>query len=574
MSTLANLKNAKTLHDVASILGFKPKSLAYILYKKSSEQKYNKFEIPKRSGGTRIISAPSADLKKLQSRLSGLLQDSISAINKAKNIESVLSHGFRRDYSIITNAAVHRNKRYVFNVDLENFFGAINFGRVRGFFIENNDFKLHPAVATILAQIACHENALPQGSPCSPVISNLIGHILDIRLAALAYKSGCKYSRYADDLTFSTNKSHFPAAVAGVEYDGIHQWCVGRELERIIVNTGFKINASKTRMQYCDSRQDVTGLIVNAKVNTRIEYRRIARAMVNNLLRTGKFQRKETALDKAGEVKTIEKDGNLNELNGVLSFIYKVGASNRSKHSQKDDALDSHEETYRQFLFFKDFYANTVPLIVCEGKTDNIYIKAAIRQLGHAYPQLAEQATQGHFKLKVQIYRYTAITSHLLDLSGGTGSFPSLIGRYEEECKRIPFKGLKHPVILLVDHDDGANTVYKAIKQKISAKASKLDDQAPFYFLGNNLYVVLTPLKDGNKTKIEDFFEDKVKQVLLGGKHFSESKSFDKKTQYGKFLFAEQVVKKHQEKINFEGFKPILDRLNAVLMEHPKNIPH
>jgi hypothetical protein len=102
----------------------------------------------------------------------------------------------------------------VLNIDLEDFFGTVNLGRVRGFFIKERNFALKPRVATVLAQIACHDNALPQGSPCSPVISNLIGHVLDIQLSALARKTGCTYSRYADDITFSTNKQVFPPAIA------------------------------------------------------------------------------------------------------------------------------------------------------------------------------------------------------------------------------------------------------------------------------------------------------------------------------------------------------------------------
>ncbi|MGC3085804.1 RNA-directed DNA polymerase, partial [Enterococcus faecium] len=78
--------------------------------------------------------------------------------------------GFKRGYSIVTNASMHKKRRLVLNVDLEDFFGAINFGRVRGFFITNKNFSLPPSVATVLAQIICYDNSIPQGSPCSPVV--------------------------------------------------------------------------------------------------------------------------------------------------------------------------------------------------------------------------------------------------------------------------------------------------------------------------------------------------------------------------------------------------------------------
>ena len=112
------------------------------------------------------------------------IRDRITALRGHK-WKDQLAHGFKRGRSIVTNATKHKRRRFVFNIDIKNFFGTINFGRVRGFFIKNADFALHPSVATIVAQIACHENALPQGSPCSPVISNLIGSVLDIHLCKL-----------------------------------------------------------------------------------------------------------------------------------------------------------------------------------------------------------------------------------------------------------------------------------------------------------------------------------------------------------------------------------------------------
>lgn len=331
MTQLAKLKSAMSLHDVAHLLGFQPKSLAYILYKKPLAEKYKQFQIPKRTGGMRTIKAPCQELRALQSRLSMLLQNCIEEINEARKVKRTLSHGFRRKRSIITNADVHRSKRYVLNLDLEDFFGTINFGRVRGFFISNRNFELNQKVATILAQIACHENELPQGSPCSPVISNLIGHILDIPLAAIAAELKCSYSRYADDLTFSTNKRDFPKELGFSFGDEGHQWQVGKELEQIIKRVGFRINASKTRVQYKDSRQDVTGLIVNKKINTRSEYRRMARTMTYRLLKTGKFQVTQISHEADGKIVEKEIDGSLEQLNGMFSFIDSVNLHNEKK---------------------------------------------------------------------------------------------------------------------------------------------------------------------------------------------------------------------------------------------------
>jgi RNA-directed DNA polymerase len=148
-----------------------------------------------------------------------LLQDCLDEIQLANDLKASSAHGFMRERSIITNASGHKKRRFVLNVDLKDFFGTINFGRVRGYFLKDKNFLLNATVATVLAQIAFFWNALPQGTPCSPVISNLIGHVLDIHLVRLASKAGCTYTRYADDLTFSTSKQSFPAAIA-LQVDG------------------------------------------------------------------------------------------------------------------------------------------------------------------------------------------------------------------------------------------------------------------------------------------------------------------------------------------------------------------
>ncbi len=592
MSKLKTLKGANSLHDIAKILGFKPKALAYILYKKGDAAKYQKFEIPKRTGGTRTISAPSDDLKNLQSRLSELLQDCVEEINQPKNFSGAISHGFRRGHSIITNASAHKNRRYVFNIDLENFFGTINFGRVRGFFIKNKNFELSPAAATVVTQIACFENSLPQGSPCSPVISNLVAHILDIRLAKLAHKTGCHYSRYADDLTFSTNKPTFPIEIAKPVEEEANKWVVGDDLNTIVGKAGFAVNSAKTRMQLERSRQDVTGLVVNRKVNTRVEYRRSARAMTDRLLKQGKFYRKQVSVDENGNEVISEVDGTVPELNGILSFInsprmhriksFLERPQKNKEHSRKINArevqiafpLNSNETLYGDLLFYKDFHAPASPLIVCEGKTDNIYLKAAVRQTIGKFPLLAEKPRGQPIDVKVRFYKYTDTTARILNLAGGVGDLCKIISLYGSIGKKISAPNSEFPVILFTDNDSGAKGKGGIFSKMKSALRGKPDGNEPFYFLGGNLYVVPTPVSaNGDDTVIEDFFDTQTKSIKLGNKKFNPAKSgFDSKTEYGKYLFAEQVVRKHQDKINFAGFEPILERIQLVINEHAKKL--
>lgn len=170
-SSLTKLRNAKTLHDVASLIGYSPSSLAYIIYKTPDSEKYQEFHIAKRDGGSRRILAPNPKLKSVQRRLANVLYSCEADINHERSLPPI-SYGYQKGLSIFDNANEHTSKRYVFNIDLGGFFESINFGRVRGFFINDSYFSLTPKVATLLAQICCYDNHIPQGSPCSPIISN------------------------------------------------------------------------------------------------------------------------------------------------------------------------------------------------------------------------------------------------------------------------------------------------------------------------------------------------------------------------------------------------------------------
>ena len=161
-------------NQLADCLGVPRSKLAYLLFIKKTENLYTTFEIPKKSGGSREINAPQAELKNVQRKLSDALQEYQRTYRKEQGINAILSHAFEKEKSIITNAKIHRNKRYVLNIDLQDFFTSFHFGRVRGFFEKDKNFLLPYEVAVTIAQIACYNGHLPQGSPCSPIITNLI----------------------------------------------------------------------------------------------------------------------------------------------------------------------------------------------------------------------------------------------------------------------------------------------------------------------------------------------------------------------------------------------------------------
>lgn len=571
MIRLNALKAATTLRQFAALVDFKPAWLTYILYVQAPGKKYKTFEIPKKSGGSRKICAPTEDLKLLQRRLADLLQDCVDEIKKAQGRHDdgpkpdKIAHGFRRRRSIVTNAARHRRRRFVFNVDIADFFGSINFGRVRGFFISDKNFQLNPKVATLIAQAACFENSLPQGSPCSPVISNLIGHVLDVHLAKLAEKTGCIYSRYADDLTFSTNDKNFPASVAVSDGTGSHQWVAGNELAHLIKVSGFSLNPSKSRMQYRSSRQEVTGLVVNQVLNVRCEYRRTARAMVHTLLKTGEYYFKRKHIDKDGNASDECIVGRSRQLGGVLGFIDQVDQLAAGDTSSKKS------EIFRRFLIFDRFYRSDRTVLVCEGKTDNVYLTHAIRSLATQFPRLATKYEDGKIDIKIRRFRYTGrSTNRILGINGGAADLGHFLRLYRAEVERISAPGMQWPVIVLIDNDSGASPVYSIIRQ-ITGKKPLGDEH--YIHVVRNLYVIATPkLGEAKESKIEDFFAEEARSIVLGGKKFNPSNNYDADVEYGKAEFAYKVVEPNAASIDFSGFQVLLERISEVIEIHKEKL--
>jgi len=233
------------------------KRLTYNL--KNIDTLYNTFEIPKKSGGKRIILAPNNSLKIIQRCLALLLQ---------AGYQPTLSvNGFVPERSVVTNATIHANKKFVLNIDLENFFPNISYGRVQAV-LQLKPLALQPTIAGYIAKLACYEGFLPQGAPTSPVLSNLICQRLDRRIEALVKSHKIFYTRYADDLTLSCDEPFQNGFL--------------NHLDQIIQKEGFTLNMQKLRLQLRNSRQEVTGLTVNDKVNVSRKYLREVRAMLHN----------------------------------------------------------------------------------------------------------------------------------------------------------------------------------------------------------------------------------------------------------------------------------------------------
>lgn len=239
--TQNNVPIIYNLRHLRKILNIK-KSEQNLLFGNNRQDSYTTFKILKKSGSYREIEAPNDKLKSIQRWIKNNILESFNVSEYAK--------GFVKGTSIYDNALPHVNKDLVINLDLKDFFPTISYSDV---------FKLFKyigyttEVSHLLTQLCTNgKNRLPQGSPASPNISNLVCLRLDKRLSRLAVKNNFTYTRYADDITISGTKwvkNFLPIVI------------------KIINEEHFIINESKTRLQYNFQRQEVTGLIVNKKVS-------------------------------------------------------------------------------------------------------------------------------------------------------------------------------------------------------------------------------------------------------------------------------------------------------------------
>ncbi|MGE6784626.1 TIR domain-containing protein [Ensifer adhaerens] len=251
----------KTVDDLAKTLEIPKGVLIFIAYTRGVSFYYREFELKKKNGGTRKISAPRGGLRIIQHKLKRILDE--------LDRKPTCSHAYHKGRSALTNAVQHRKTRYTFGVDLVDFFGTIHFGRVSGVF--QRVFGLPEQVSNVLAHICCLNGVLPQGAPSSPNISNLVAYNLDRSLLSLARKFKLTYTRYADDITFSFRMKKFPTPV-GTFVDSKQTFGPsepGVALTKAVSDAGFTINDLKTRLQFQHYRQAVTGLTVNEFPNVK-----------------------------------------------------------------------------------------------------------------------------------------------------------------------------------------------------------------------------------------------------------------------------------------------------------------
>lgn len=366
-------------------------------------RRYTQFQIPKKSGGVRLITAP-------RNRSFMLILRYLNQIFKAMYTPSPNAMGFAEGRSVVTNANIHTGMNYVFNIDLKDFFPSIEQPRIWKR-LQLKPFSFPVPVANVMAGLCSMKETreagdgtkkdyyvLPQGAPTSPIITNMVCDNLDRRLAGLAKRFNLNYSRYADDITFSSMHNVYSA---GGDFR--------KELERIIQGQGFQINDKKTRLQKRGSRQEVTGIIVSSKLNVLQRYTREIRNLLYIWDRYGYSVAFKTFFPRYKNDKGHLKKGIpdlMKVLEGKLLYLKMVKGEEDSVYNRLHDkfiGLISSTKYPEKTTEHNITYVETVPLLDFEKRnsTEVIFVMDAKK----APVRVAEDSVEGNSPEK-QFHRY------------------------------------------------------------------------------------------------------------------------------------------------------------------------
>ncbi len=348
-----NIPVLHTAADLAKAMDITIAELRFLSFsrKNSKVNHYKRFQIPKKSGGYRLISAPMPRLKKAQL---WILEEILNKVAVHDN-----AHGCVVGKSIKTNALPHVGKKVVINQDLKNFFPSITHVRIKGVF---KSLGYSDQLATIFS-LLCSEpkifnvsllgkeyfaqqghRFLPQGSPCSPAITNVLCRKMDYRLHGLAKKYGFEYSRYVDDITFSGQEEQLPKITAILKYS-----------KAIVKEENFVLHPEKLRIMKRNARQEVTGVVVNEKTNIPKQSLKRFRALL--------FQIEKDGIEGKYWNKT---DNVLAQIDGYANFIYQIDPEKGKIYKDRVAVILS------KYNYKEEHKKKFAPVVVKKGKSTSL----------------------------------------------------------------------------------------------------------------------------------------------------------------------------------------------------------
>lgn len=437
---------------------------------------------------------------------------------------------------------------------MKDFFSSFHFGRVKGFFEKNNIFMFDNKLAVQMANLLCFNGRLPQGAPTSPIITNFICQTMDYHISKLSKKYHLIYSRYADDLIFSSNDKKIVDL-----YDEFYE-----KLKRIVKICGFDVNEDKTYFAKPDNRHLVTGLVINKKINFPLEFYKKTRAMAYS------FYKNNYAF--SDDIKV-----NNHVIEGRFSFMKQVMKWNRTEQRFKG-ALNPRLNEYRKFVFYNKFYNLDKPLIITEGPTDINYIRAALIKYMSNYPTLINKIDEKYVysfsflnrtKIIAEFFKcskdgadsITLLTRFFHDVDNSVKEKKFFINFYSYFLKLCNCKP-KFPIICIFDNETEKNKPISKLKRDVNLSLVKNE----LFVLNNtNMYILPIPKCNINSdVEIEDLLPDEIINIELDGRKFDRKDKKDSTTTFGKKVLSNYVYD-NLETINLEKFKPLLNEIKNII---------
>ncbi|MBS1646734.1 MAG: RNA-directed DNA polymerase [Bacteroidetes bacterium] len=295
---------------------------------------YKQYEIKKKRGGNRQIYSPEKKLKAIQRRLNYFLQAYYLWIRPNEVFGFVVNPHYQGTFcNIVENAKPHTGKKHILNMDLKDFFPSISASRIKSVFASSY-FNFSEQIATALALLTTYEGKLPIGAPTSPVISNFVCFQLDADLKNFCETTGLQFTRYADDLTFSSNLLISNETVL--------------DIINLIKKNGFEINEKKLRLKSSNRKQTVTGLTVNERVNIDRKLLKKVRAMLHDLTTNGIDVAAKRHFNWSGETDAKQRSKFIHRLEGYIHFVGQVRGKNDAVYTKLKQPLDKFSATQQR----------------------------------------------------------------------------------------------------------------------------------------------------------------------------------------------------------------------------------
>lgn len=255
---------------------------------------YRTFYVLKKNGKKRTINEPLPSLKEIQLWINE---------NILRNVKpSKFAKAYIKNKSILDNVKYHKGKKHIYTLDVKDFFPSISTKTIESFFYK---IGYSDSLSNLLAKLCCLNGGLAQGAPTSPALSNLILYNFDEEVGKFAVENDLRYTRYADDLTFSFNHKFNEDEILNKV----------NSLLKLVIHSDLKLNHSKTKLLKPSNRQIVTGIVVNEFPQAPKNYRKEIRKEVYYINKFGL----KSHLNKINEVRGSYLFHLLGKINYVLA---------------------------------------------------------------------------------------------------------------------------------------------------------------------------------------------------------------------------------------------------------------